>query len=51
MLEFIAERKGITLPQAGNDVDLNVEFDKLAALVRENVDMDHIRRAMALHSR
>ncbi len=50
VLEFIAERKGITLPPAGNDVDLNVEFDKLAALVRENVDMDHIRRAMAPRS-
>lgn len=48
VLEFAAVRKGITLPQA--DVDLDVEYDKLAALVRTNLDMDRIRRAMGLRA-
>ena len=48
VLEFAAGRKGVTLPQANEDVDLNEEYDRLAALVREHLDMDHIRRAMGL---
>ena len=48
VLDFAAERRGVALPQADEDVDLNEEYDKLAALVREHLDMDHIRRAMGL---
>ena len=48
MLEFVASRKGVTLTWANEDVDLNEEYDKLAALVRAHLDMDHIRGAMGL---
>ena len=48
VLEFAASRKGIALAQANEDVDLNEEYDKLAALVRAHLDIDHIRRAMGL---
>ncbi|MCY3570750.1 MAG: cobyric acid synthase [Chloroflexi bacterium] len=48
VLDFAAERRGVAMPQADEDVDLNEEYDKLAALVREHLDMDHIRRAMGL---
>ncbi|MCY3568560.1 MAG: cobyric acid synthase [Chloroflexi bacterium] len=48
VLQFAAERKGISLPQGNADLDLNEEYDKLAALVREHLDMGHIRRAMGL---
>ena len=48
VLQHAARRNGIALPQTNEDIDLNAEFDKLAALVREHLDMDHIRRAMGL---
>ena len=48
VLQYVTRRNGVALPQAHEDVDLNAEFDKLAALVREHLDMDHIRRAMGL---
>ena len=46
VLEFAAQRKGVTLPQVRDEIDLDAEYDKLAALVREHLDMAHIRRAM-----
>ena len=39
ILERVAARKGITLPDSAEDVDLGAEYDKLAALVREHLDM------------
>ena len=48
VLEFAAGRRGLTLEPAGNDVDLDVEYDRLAALVRTHLDLAHIRRAMGL---
>ncbi len=48
VLEFAAQRKAITLPQVDDDIDPDTEYDKLAAFVREHLDMAHIRRAMGL---
>jgi len=48
ILEFAANRKGMALPEAGADVDQNAEFDKLAALVRANLDMELVYRATGL---
>lgn len=48
VLECVAGRKGVPLPQGNEDVDLGEEYDKLAALVRAHLNMDHIRRAMGL---
>ena len=36
------------LAQTNEDVDPGQDYDKLAALVRAHLDMDHIRRAMGL---
>ena len=41
LLTNLARRKGIALPK-GAILDLDAEYDKLAALVRESVDMDAI---------
>ena len=41
LLMNLARRKGIALPE-GTILDLDAEYDKLAALVRESVDMDAI---------
>ena len=48
VLEFAAQRKAITLPQVNDDIDPDAEYDKLAAFVREHLDMAHVRRAMGL---
>ncbi|MXX47655.1 MAG: cobyric acid synthase [Chloroflexi bacterium] len=48
VLEFAASRRGVSLPPSGDGVDLDTEYDKLAALVREHLDMAHVRRAMGL---
>ena len=41
LLMNLARRKGIALPE-GAILDLDAEYDKLAALVRDSVDMDSI---------
>lgn len=48
VLEFAAGRRGVALPPFSDGVDLDTEYDKLAALVREHLDMAHVRRAMGL---
>jgi len=48
VLEFAAGRRGVVLPPFSDGVDLDTEYDKLAALVREHLDMAHVRRAMGL---
>ena len=48
VLEFAAERRGVTLPAAGEDVNPNAEYDKLAALVREHLDMELVYRVAGL---
>ncbi len=39
ILEFAASRKGMILPPASDDIEPSAEYDKLAALVREHLDM------------
>lgn len=48
VLEYVASRKGATLPPATEDVDPDAEYDKLAALVRERLDMELVYRVMGL---
>ncbi len=48
ILEYAARRKGVTLPDAGEDVEPGAEYDKLAALVREHLDMDLVYRVTGL---
>ena len=47
ILERAAERRGVTLPP-GEDVDPDAEYDKLAALVRANLDMELVYRVTGL---
>ena len=48
MLEHVAGRKGVILPDAGGDLEQSVEYDKLAKLVRENLDMELVYRVTGL---
>ncbi len=48
VLEYVSARKGVTLPASGDELDPNAEFDKLAALVREHLDMELVYRVTGL---
>ena len=48
ILECAARRRGVDLPPAGDDVEPSAEYDKLAALVREHLDMEHVYRVTGL---
>ncbi len=48
ILEYAATRKGTTLPASPRDVDPGAEYDKLAALFREHLDMQLVYRLMGL---
>ena len=48
ILECAARRKGVTLPPPAADVEPSAEYDKLAALVRQHLDMALIYRATGL---
>lgn len=48
ILECAAGRKGTTLPDTGEDVEPNAEYDKLASLVREHLDMELVYRVTGL---
>ncbi len=48
ILEFAAKRKGTELPALGGDIDQNAEYDKLAGLVRANLDMELVYRVTGL---
>ena len=48
ILECAAKRKGAVLPAGGSEIDQNVEYDKLAALVRANLDMELVYRVVEL---
>lgn len=50
LLTNLARRKGIALPE-GAILDLDAEYDKLAQLVRESVDMNTIYQMSGLTSR
>ena len=45
MLNELARRKGVSLPDVTNELDLDREYDKLADWVRSSLDMDQIGRA------
>ena len=49
LLEYASRRKGAVLP-AGDDLDPNEEYDKLAALVRRHLDMEMVYRVAGLLS-
>ena len=48
ILEYAARRRGATLPEAGADVEPGAEYDKLAGLVREHLDMELVYRVTGL---
>ena len=48
ILECAARRKGVNLPSAGQEIEPSTEYDKLAVLVRECLDMDLIYRVAGL---
>ena len=48
ILEFVATRKGVELPAAGNGIDQNTEYSKLAEVVRQNLDVRLVYREMGL---
>ena len=48
VLEYAARRKGVTLPASDADIEPSVEYDKLASLVREHLDVDLVYRVMGL---
>ena len=48
ILEFAARRKGAGLPASGGDIDQNAEYDKLAALVRANLNMELVYRVAGI---
>ena len=48
ILGFLAERKGLEFLPAEGDLDPGAEYDKLAELVRERIDMDLVYRVAGL---
>ena len=48
ILECAARRRGVSLPPAADDVEPSAEYDKLAALVREHLDMELVYRVTGL---
>ena len=48
VLECASDRKGVVLPAPGGDIEPSVEYDKLAALVREHLDMELVYRVTGL---
>ncbi len=50
MLSWLANRKGVSLPESDGEVDQSAEYDKLAAFVREHLDMELVYEAMGLRA-
>ena len=48
ILGYVAERRGAALPSAGDDIEPSAEYDKLATLVREHLDMELVYRVTEL---
>jgi adenosylcobyric acid synthase len=48
MLNELARRKGVSLPDVTNELDLDREYDKLADWVRSSLDMDLVYRMSGL---
>jgi adenosylcobyric acid synthase len=51
LLQWLAERKGVTLPEASAGFDKEREYDRLADVVRTSLDMDTICRLVGLEER
>ena len=48
ILERLAYRKGVSLPQGTDDFSQSREYDKLAYLIRESLDMRRLRKIAGL---
>ena len=48
ILKHVASLKGLTLPASGDDIDQNAEYDKLAAFVRQHLDMNLVYQMTGL---
>ena len=48
ILQELARRKGVSLPRATSEMDLDQEYDKLADWVRSSIDMDLVYRVTGL---
>lgn len=48
ILGYVAERRGAALPSARDDIEPSAEYDKLATLVREHLDMELVYRVTGL---
>ena len=48
VLECVGKRKGVALPAPDDDIEPSAEYDKLAALVREHLDMKLVYRVTGL---
>ncbi len=48
MLLWLAARKGVSLPESADEIDQSAEYDKLAAFVREHLDMELLDRIAGL---
>ena len=48
ILGYVSERRGTALPTARDDIEPSVEYDKLATLVREHLDMELVYRVTGL---
>lgn len=51
LLRWLAERKGVTLPEAGPRFEVEREYDRLADVVRASVDVATIYRLVGLEGR
>ena len=49
LLENLARRKGVTLPDQPTEFDPDYEFDRLAVHVRRHLDMDLVYRMLEPH--
>ena len=49
ILEFAARQKGVAFPASDADIEPSVEYDKLASLVREHLDVDLVYRVMGIN--
>lgn len=48
ILHRLAERKGVSLPLSDGAFSQSREYDKLAGLIRESLDMRRLRRIVGL---
>ena len=51
VVQNVAGRKGVSLPKSGESFSQDAEFDKLAHLVRTNLNMDAVYESMGMKAR